>query len=255
VGRSNKKAFCYLLAPPRASLSQEAQKRLRAIEEFSELGSGINISMRDLDIRGAGNLLGGEQSGFINEIGFETYHKILDEAIRELKETEFSGVFMAAADKAFVSECVIETDMEILLPSEYIESGNERIKLYSELDNINLEDDLMQFTNKLIDRFGPLPRQSIDLINSIRLRWQARDLGIEKLILKNNGLSVYFLSNQDSDFYNSEIFTGIIRYVQQNARSCRMKETNQKLMLIIYNIKTVNAALNVLTNIKDFENF
>lgn len=252
VGRSNKKAFCYLLAPPRASLSQEAQKRLRAIEEFSELGSGINIAMRDLDIRGAGNLLGGEQSGFINEIGFDTYQKILDEAIRELKETEFGNLFKH--EKAgFVTECIIETDMEILLPSDYIESGSERIKLYSELDNINKDEDLMKFTDKLIDRFGPLPKQAFDLINTIRLRWVARDLGLEKIVLKNNMLTAYFVSDQSSAYYNSDAFSTIISYVQNHPRQCRMKETNGKLILILSNIKTVNVAMNVLEDIKNHQ--
>jgi transcription-repair coupling factor (superfamily II helicase) len=255
VGRSNKKAFCFLLAPPRASLSSEAQKRLRAIEEFSELGSGINIAMRDLDIRGAGNLLGGEQSGFINEIGFETFHKILDEAIRELKESEFRNVFNQEETVQFVRDCVIETDMEILMPADYIESGSERIKLYSELDNISHDSDLMKFTDKMIDRFGSLPKQAIDLINTIRLRWLARDLGFEKLVLKNNMLTAYFITNQESGFFNSETFSNIIKFVQHHPKICRMKETNQKLILTLTNIKTINAAINALDNIKNFEKF
>ncbi|MBZ0242583.1 MAG: DEAD/DEAH box helicase, partial [Bacteroidales bacterium] len=166
VGRSNKKAFCYLLAPPMAALSNESQKRLRAIEEFSDLGSGFNISLRDLDIRGAGNLLGGEQSGFINDIGFETFHKILDEAILELKETEFKDIFTSDKPRKFVRECVFESDLEILLPAEYITASAERIKLYSELDNIPDEEKLEAFAEELIDRFGPIPKQANALFNT-----------------------------------------------------------------------------------------
>ena len=158
VGRSNKKAFCYLLTPPFNTLTEEAQKRLRALEEFSDLGSGINIAMRDLDIRGAGNLLGAEQSGFINDIGFETYHKILDEAIAELKENEFADLFDKETELVYVTDCAIETDMEVMLPSEYVSSTAERISLYTELDHIKTEERLMEFTDQLIDRFGPIPK-------------------------------------------------------------------------------------------------
>lgn len=180
VGRSNKKAFCYLLTPPMPMLNDEAQKRLRAIEEFSDLGSGFNIALRDLDIRGAGNLLGAEQSGFINDIGFETYHHILDEAILELKETEFKDLFEPQQDKKFVSDCVIESDMEILLPPEYVESSTERVSLYTELDHIQNEEGLQRFVSQITDRFGTPPRQTIDLVDTVRLRWMARDLGFEK---------------------------------------------------------------------------
>ena len=157
VGRSNKKAFCYLLTPPLNTLTQEAQKRLRALEEFSDLGEGINIAMRDLDIRGAGNILGAEQSGFINDIGFETYHKILDEAILELKETEFQDIFDKEEEKSYVADCTIETDMEVRFPADYINSTQERVSLYSELDRTKTEESLMKFTDHLIDRFGPIP--------------------------------------------------------------------------------------------------
>ncbi len=252
VGRSNKKAFCYLLAPPRASLSSIAQKRLRAIEEFSALGAGFSISTRDLDIRGAGNLLGAEQSGFINEIGFETYHKILDEAIEELKDSEFKDVFKKDQTKHFARECVIETDLEILLPSHYIESTTERIRLYSELDNIGSEEELQQYAEKLTDRFGPLPAQAGDLINTIRLRWLARELGFEKLVLKNDMLSAFFISEQDADYYNSNAFQNMIQFVQSHPKQCRMKETNGKLVLKIQGISSIHEALDTLTRIKGF---
>jgi transcription-repair coupling factor (superfamily II helicase) len=246
VGRSNKKAFCYLLAPPLASLTADAQKRLRALQEFADLGSGFSISMRDLDIRGAGNLLGAEQSGFISDIGFEMFHKILDEAIQELKDTEFADVFKSDKPKPFVADCSIESDMEILFPSEYIDSGTERISLYTELDMISSEDSLMKFTDKLIDRFGPLPRQALDLLNTLRLRWVARELGFEKIILRNKTMIGYFVSNPESGFYQTSRFGSIIRYLQANPKSFRLKESNSKLLLYIQSIPTVNAALNSL---------
>ncbi len=253
VGRSNKKAFCYLLAPPMTLLTNEAQKRLRAIEMFSELGSGFNISLRDLDIRGAGNLLGGEQSGFINEIGFEMFHKILDEAISELKEDEFSGIFETPTSKRFVKECSIESDMEILLPTEYVYSTTERISLYNQLDNIQDEEKLQEFTNALIDRFGPLPRQAADLINTIRLRWIAREIGFEKLILRNKTLIGYFISQPDSPYFQSKDFEKVLRFLQANERSSRIKEQNNKLMLYLNNVRTVNAALDRLNQLLYFE--
>ena len=187
VGRTNKKAFCYLLSPPLSNLSDEAQKRLRALEDFSDLGSGFNIALRDLDIRGAGNLLGAEQSGFINDIGFETYHKILDEAILELKETEFKDIFEnKLREKKFVSDCVLESDLEILIPDEYVESSAERISLYTELNHIQNEEGLRRFAENITDRFGKIPQQTEDLLDTVRLRWMARDLGFEKIMLKNN---------------------------------------------------------------------
>lgn len=254
VGRSNKKAFCYLIAPPMATLTSEAQKRLRAIEDFSELGSGFNISLRDLDIRGAGNLLGGEQSGFINDIGFEMYHKILDEAIQELKESEFSDVFKLDQPKHFVRECVIESDMEILLPPEYVDVSSERINLYNELDNIQDEERLRQFTERLIDRFGPVPRQAADLINTIRLRWLARELGFEKVVLRNKTLIGYFISDQQSAYYQTAQFGNILKYLQANPKSCNIKESNEKLMLYLKGISSVNAAIEALKKVLEFEN-
>jgi transcription-repair coupling factor (superfamily II helicase) len=253
VGRSNKKAFCYLLAPPMAALTSEAQKRLRAIEMFSELGSGFNISLRDLDIRGAGNLLGGEQSGFINDIGFEMFHKILDEAILELKETEFADVFNIEQNKQYVRDCVIESDMEILLPPEYIYATSERISLYNQLDNIHDEEKLQAFTNTLIDRFGPLPKQAADLINTIRLRWLAREIGFEKLMLRNKTMIGYFVGDQDSPYYQSARFSNILKFLQANSKSTKIRESNNRLMLYLNDIKSVNAAIDKLRQVIEFE--
>ncbi|KAF0131364.1 MAG: transcription-repair coupling factor (superfamily II helicase) [Bacteroidetes bacterium] len=253
VGRSNKKAFCYLLAPPMATLTSEAQKRLRAIEDFSGLGSGFNIAMRDLDIRGAGNLLGGEQSGFISDIGYEMFHKILDEAIQELKESEFADVFKLDKPKHFVRDCVIESDMEILMPPQYVDASSKRISLYNELDNIQTEELLQKFTERLIDQFGPVPREANDLINTIRLRWIARDLGFEKIVLRNKTLIGYFVSDQQSAFYQTSVFTNILKFLQANPKSCRIKESNEKLMMYISAVSSVNQALSTLLQMKQFE--
>ncbi len=243
VGRSNKKAFCYLLAPPVSTLTSEAKQRLKAIEEFSDLGSGFNVAMRDLDIRGAGNLLGGEQSGFISEIGFEMYHKILDEAVQELKETDFATLFKEEAqNKPFVRDCQIDTDLEILLPTDYVNSVTERLMLYKELDSIEDETALTAYADRLRDRFGPLPQPATELINTIRLRWMAEKLGFEKIVLKNQRLIGYFVSNPTSHFYKSEVFSNILRFVQTNQKSCRMKEDKNKLTLSISDIETVDAA-------------
>lgn len=246
VGRSNKKAFCYLLTPPMPMLNDEAQKRLRAIEEFSDLGSGFNIALRDLDIRGAGNLLGAEQSGFINDIGFETYHHILDEAILELKETEFKDLFEPQQDKKFVSDCVIESDMEILLPPEYVESSTERVSLYTELDHIQNEEGLQRFVSQITDRFGTPPRQTIDLVDTVRLRWMARDLGFEKIVLKNGVMTCYFVANQESGYYSTDMSMNIIRYVTENARFFKIKEVNDKVLLYVKNVDSVSKAMSVL---------
>ena len=247
VGRSNKKAFCYLLTPPISTLTNEARKRLKSLEEFSELGSGFNIALRDLDIRGAGNLLGAEQSGFISDIGFETFHKILDEAIEELKEEEFADVFRKPDEnKPFVRDCVIESDLELLIPPYYVDSSAERIALYNQLDNASSEEQLQAFTEQLIDRFGPIPPQTIELINTIRMRWQARNLGFEKIVLRNKTLIAYFVSNPASGFYESERFGQLIQYIQANPRKCRMKQTGDKLMLYISPVATVQQALEAL---------
>ena len=246
VGRSNRKAFCYLLAPPLSVLSDEARKRLRAIEEFADIGSGFNIAMRDLDIRGAGNILGAEQSGFITEIGFEMYQKILDEAMHELKIAEYSDLYAAEAETEFVRECQIETDLEILIPDNYIGNITERLRLYKELDNLETEEALLAFQEQLIDRFGPVPAETQELLNAIRLRRLAKTIGIEKLILRNQSMTGYFLSNEASLYYQSEIFTAVLKYVQTHTSSCHMKEGKGKLTLTFQKINDVSDALRVL---------
>ena len=246
VGRSNKKAFCYLLTPPLNTLTEEAQKRLRALEEFSDLGSGINIAMRDLDIRGAGNLLGAEQSGFINDIGFETYHKILDEAIAELKENEFSDLFDKETELVYVTDCAIETDMEVMLPSEYVSSTAERISLYTELDHIKTEEGLMRFTDQLIDRFGPIPKPVNDLLNTVRLRWRAKDLGFEKIALRDNLMVAHFVSNQESPYYETETYRQVMQYIINHPKRCALKQTESKLILTIKEVSTVTQALEIV---------
>ncbi len=251
VGRSNKKAFCYLLTPPLNTLTQEAQKRLRALEEFSDLGEGINIAMRDLDIRGAGNILGAEQSGFINDIGFETYHKILDEAILELKETEFQDIFEKEEDQSYVADCTIETDMEVRFPADYINSTQERVSLYSELDRTKTEEALMQFTEHLIDRFGPIPKQVNDLLNTVRLRWIAKDLGFEKILLRHHNMTAYFVSNPESRYFESATFQQVMAYIMSHPKRTALKEANDKLQLTVKEVSTVTQALELLREMQN----
>ncbi len=251
VGRSNRKAFCILLSPPVPMLTDEARKRLKAIEEFSDLGSGFNIAMRDLDIRGAGNILGAEQSGFISEIGFDMYHKILDEAIQELKETEFSELYKDEKPRPFVKECQIETDLEILIPGDYITNTTERLIIYKELDGLETEEALNACRNRIIDRFGPIPRQAEELFDTIRLRWMAKKAGFEKIVLKNERLIGYFISNQESNYYRSEDFAAMLRFVQANPAICRMKETESRLSLTFRNVKTVKAAIRLLKGMEE----
>ncbi|HSH51080.1 MAG TPA: transcription-repair coupling factor, partial [Bacteroidales bacterium] len=263
VGRSNKKAFCYLLAPPLISVTQDARRRLKAIEEFSELGSGFNIAMQDLDIRGAGNLLGAEQSGFITDIGFETYHRILNEAILELKETSFRELYESEHQKEtekqikkqkFISECQIDTDLEILLPDTYISNISERIRLYRELDNTETEEQLLSFEAQLKDRFGKIPPQTTELMNIVKLRWLAIDLGVEKIILKNNKLVAYFISNQNSLFYKSAVFAKILDFLQKNPQSIKIKEANNKLTLRIQKIDNIQKAIDIFQQIINHQN-
>lgn len=245
VGRSNKKAFCYLLTPPASVLSSDSRKRLSALEEFSELGDGFKVAMRDLDIRGAGNLLGAEQTGFITDLGFDTYHKILDDAIQELKETDFAELFapeLAKKAALIVQDCVIETDLEILIPETYVNSTTERLQLYSRLDNLKDENQLEVFTNEVRDRFGPIPPSVQELINSVRLRWFGERLGFEKLSLKGERLRAYFVSNRDS-YFSSEIFGHVLAFVQKNPKKCKMKDSAGKAMLVIEDVKTVDAAI------------
>ncbi len=257
VGRSNKKAFCYLLTPPLITLTEEARKRLNALVEFSDLGSGFNIAMKDLDIRGAGDLLGADQSGFINEMGYETYQKILNEALQELKENEFREVFeeeINAPDHAWVEDCQIDTDLEILIPESYIDNITERLILYKELDSLEKEEDIAQFRLRLQDRFGELPVQAEALLDTIRLRILAKELGIEKILLKKGSFVAYFVSNPRSPFYQSEVFQKILHYLQLPiARQIEMKQKNEKLGLSFPNVKTVAKAYDWLRQIHEFK--
>ncbi|MFM9837105.1 MAG: transcription-repair coupling factor [Cyclobacteriaceae bacterium] len=248
VGRSNKKAYCYLLTQPTSVLSSDSRKRLAALEEFSELGDGFKVAMRDLDIRGAGNLLGAEQTGFITDLGFDTYHKILDDAIQELKETDFKDLFaeeLTAKAKLIVQDCVIETDLEILIPDTYINNTSERLQLYSSLDNIKNEEALQKFTDSIKDRFGALPPSVEQLINSVRLRWIGEQLGFEKISLKNDKMRAYFVSGKDN-YFKSEVFGKILAFVQSHSKKCRMKETTGKLILTIEDITAVESAIEIL---------
>ncbi|MFJ1411377.1 transcription-repair coupling factor [Capnocytophaga canimorsus] len=251
VGRSNKKAFCYFITPPFVAMSDDARKRIQAIAQFSDLGSGFNIAMKDLEIRGAGDLLGGEQSGFINEIGFETYQKILQEAIVELKENEFSELYQTKEeDKSYLNDTQIDSDFELLFPDTYVNRVAERLNLYNELSNITSEVDLLTYEKNLIDRFGQLPPQAVDLLNSVRLKWFATKMGIEKLVMKNGKMTGYFISDQESPFYQSSRFQKVLQFVQRHPDRCRMqeKETRNGLRLLLHfnNINTIAQALKVM---------
>ncbi|SHM41009.1 transcription-repair coupling factor (superfamily II helicase) [Cyclobacterium lianum] len=245
VGRSNKKAYCYLLTPPTATLSTESRKRLQALEEFSDLGDGFKVAMRDLDIRGAGNLLGAEQSGFISDLGFEMYHKILDEAVQELKQTEFAALFevdLKEKTAPLVQDCVIETDMELLIPESYVNNISERLNLYSKLDNIKGEAELEAFKKEIRDRFGPIPDRVQALFETVELRWMAEKLGFEKLVLKNEQMKCYFVSSRKDEYFSSSLFMNIINFIQSKGRFCKIKEAKDRLLLVIKGVDSVPAA-------------
>ena len=261
VGRGNKKAFCYLLAPPLSSLTPEARRRLQAIENFSDLGSGIHIAMQDLDIRGAGNMLGAEQSGFIADLGYETYQKILAEAVTELKNDEFSELYadeVKAGDEVlsgegFVDECTVESDLELLFPNEYIPSSSERMLLYRELDKLELDNDVEAFKSRLIDRFGAIPPEGEELIRIVPLRRIAKRLGIEKIFLKSGRMTLFFVSNPDSPYYQSEAFGKMIGYMSRYPRQCNLREQNGKRSMIIKDIKDVQSAVRELQEITSIQ--
>ncbi|WP_212001468.1 transcription-repair coupling factor [Chitinophaga sp. HK235] len=253
VGRSNKKAFCYLLAPPMSTLTADSRKRLQTLEQHSELGSGFQIAMRDLDIRGAGNLLGGEQSGFMAEIGFDMYQKILDEAIRELKQNEFRDLFKEQLEekKDFVNDCTIDTDLEILIPDTYIESIQERLNLYQELDNITEDSILQHFEKALVDRFGQLPEPVKDLLTMIRCRWMAIQLGFEKMMLKEENLRCYFINNPDSPYFESPTFHHILTYIQTRVNNAKLKQVGKNFMLVVNRIRNMDDLYAFLKGITD----
>lgn len=242
VGRSNKKAFCYLLAPPMSTLTADSRKRLTTLEQYSDLGSGFQIAMRDLDIRGAGNMLGGEQSGFIAEIGFEMYQKILDEAIRELKRTEFKELFKEEIQKQddFVSDCTIDTDLEILIPDEYVESITERLSLYSRLDNCETEPELIGLHKEMTDRFGPIPAQVEDLFLTVRCRKIAVELGFEKMMIKNNHLKCFFVSNPESPYFTGKVFESILDFIQTKTNKAKLKQVGKNGILNVTSIESMS---------------
>lgn len=252
VGRSNKKAFCYLIAPSAVVLTNEARKRLEALVQFSDLGSGFNIAMKDLDIRGAGNLLGGEQSGFISDIGFEMYQKILNEAIDELRESEFKDLF---ADRntdsltKFVRDCVLETDLEVRIPDTYVNNVAERLSLYQDMDNLENEEELTEFLKKLADRFGPIPAQVHELAYSFKLRWLAQELGIERLILKSEKMIGYFVANPKSPFYESPVFTKVLDYVSKHPQGVKLSEKNDRLRIVYSDVRDLGDARNRLDGV------
>ncbi|MCL5127104.1 transcription-repair coupling factor [Algibacter sp. L4_22] len=251
VGRSNKKAFCYFITPEYSAMTDDARKRITALEQFTELGSGFNIAMKDLEIRGAGDLLGGEQSGFINEIGFDTYQKILSEAIDELKENEFKDLYdEPEEDRVYVKDVTIDTDFELLFPDDYVNNIAERLSLYTQLNNLKTDAELLTFETELIDRFGELPIQVTDLLNSVQIKWLATKIGFEKVIMKQGKLIGYFINDQQSNFYQSPGFTKVLQFVQKNPGACKMKEKQTRnglrLMLTFEKIKTVKQALSAL---------
>jgi len=254
VGRSNRKAFCYLLAPPMSTLPADSRKRLQTLEQHSELGSGFQIAMRDLDIRGAGNLLGGEQSGFMAEIGFEMYQKVLEEAIKELKRTQFRNLFKEEISKQedYVQDCTIDTDLEILIPDTYVESITERLSLYTRLDNCENEEELQAFAHELQDRFGPIPQQVEDLFNTVRCRKLAVELGFEKMLLKDETLKCCFINKADSPYFESPIFHNILTFIQTQTNKARLKQTGKLFMLVVEDVTSMQKMVRFLSQMKQF---
>jgi transcription-repair coupling factor (superfamily II helicase) len=249
VGRSNKKGFCYLIAPPFSVLTSDSRKRLDALVQFSDLGAGFNIAMKDLDIRGAGNMLGGEQSGFISEIGFEMYQKILNEAIEELRENEFKELFEERNTDnplQFVKDCIMETDLEVRIPEDYVNNVTERLSLYQQMDNLKDEEELARFAEQLIDRFGPLPKAVKELILSFKLRWLAEKMGLERLVIKAEKMVGYFIANPQSPFYETENFTHVLQHIQHNASNCTLSEKNDRLRILFAQVKHIKDAYDQL---------
>ncbi|MBR4070744.1 MAG: transcription-repair coupling factor [Bacteroidaceae bacterium] len=257
VGRSNRKAFCYLLTPPHHAFSEESRRRLQAIESFSDLGSGIHIAMQDLDIRGAGNLLGAEQSGFIADLGYEAYQKILKEAVEELKTQEFSELYYNEADngsdESFVSDCQFESDLDLFIPAEYVPVESERITLYRELDNLDRESEVAAFCERLRDRFGAIPTETLDLVQVVNLRRVARTLGFEKVSLKQGRMYLYFVGDEHTAYYQSTAFGRVLNYLQQNPRRCKLREVNNRRSMVIDPVANVLDAVQLLKTISNTE--
>ena len=256
VGRSNKKAFCYLIAPPKSALTTEARRRLEALETFSDLGSGFNLAMQDLDIRGAGNLLGSEQSGFMEDLGYETYQKILSQAVTELKNEEFGDLYqqeMAEGKQLtgddFVDDCAVESDLEMYFPDTYVPGSSERMLLYRELDHLETDDEVEAFRKRMIDRFGPIPRAGDELIHVVGLRRVGKSLGCEKITLKQGAMQLQFVSNVASPFYRSQMFSRVLTYATTHIQDCMLKERNNKRFLRIKDVKTVEKARQLLNQI------
>jgi len=250
VGRSNRKAFCYLIVPPLTSLTEDARRRLKAIESFSELGSGFNIAMQDLDIRGAGNLLGGEQSGFISDIGFETYQKILAEAFNEIRQEDGmslnEGEARSKVEETYITDCVIDTDFEILIPDDYVNIVAEKIRLYKELDSLTEDIEIDKFLEEMKDRFGPVPSQVEQLTYTVKLRRIAVGLGFERITLKNGIMLAYFVSNQLSSYYQSNKFAKILSFLQTKSKRFKLKEQRDKLYISVENVKSMESAYKIL---------
>jgi transcription-repair coupling factor (superfamily II helicase) len=254
VGRSNKKAFCYFITPDYHAMTNDARKRISALEQYTALGSGFNIAMKDLEIRGAGDLLGGEQSGFINDIGFETYQKILNEAIDELKENEFEHLFKTdQLTKSYVKEFTIDTDFSLLFPDDYVNNVTERLRLYTTLNNLKTDEQLTAFEREVIDRFGPLPTAVIDLFDSVKMKWIGMQFGLERILMKQHKMVGYFVPDQSSGFFDSVQFSKILNYVQNNSKSCTLKEKQTRgglrLLLTFSNVKSVQQGLTYLRSI------
>jgi len=254
VGRSNKKAFCYLLAPPLSTLPNDSRKRLQTLEQHSELGSGFQIAMRDLDIRGAGNLLGGEQSGFMAEIGFEMYQKILNEAIRELKRSDFKELFKEEIAKQddFVQDCTIDTDLEILIPDDYVSSITERLSLYQRLDSCETEEELVEMHHEIADRFGPIPKPVEDLFVTVRCRKLAIELGFEKMSLKDQTLRCFFINRPDSPYFESATFHSILSYLQTETRQAHLKQTGRLFLLVVNEVNGMELVHRFLSSLNNW---
>ena len=257
VGRSNKKAFCYFLTPPLAALKPQARRRLEALETFSDLGSGFNLAMQDLDIRGAGNLLGSEQSGFIEDLGYETYQKILNQAVIELKNDEFQELYQEDMNDGklitgndFIDDCAIESDLEMYFPDNYVPGSSERMLLYRELNNIEKDEDLESYRKHLQDRFGPVPPQSEELMQVVVLRRVGKQIGCEKIILKQGRMQMQFVSDPNSVYYQSAAFDKVLNYIGHHPRRCNLKERNGKRFMVVSDVMTVREGVMILREIE-----